>query len=68
MSNNESEIFYIIGSTMTILINFPEIIKLIKFKLQLNESIKHHKIIWLQYKKALTIKNKCFWLLKVSFI
>ncbi len=45
MLNNESELFYIIGSTMAILINLPEIIKLIKFKLRLNESIKHHKII-----------------------
>ncbi len=45
MSNNENEIFYIIGSIMTILVNLPVTIKLIKFKLQLNESIKHQKII-----------------------
>ncbi|OOM81965.1 hypothetical protein CLPUN_06800 [Clostridium puniceum] len=45
MSNNESEIFYIIGSIMTILANVPEITGHIKIKLQLNEFIKHHKIL-----------------------
>jgi hypothetical protein len=43
MSNIESEIFYMIGSIMTILVYFPEIIKQINISLQLNESIKHHK-------------------------
>jgi|GEM_PF-5414453 len=45
MSNNESEIFYIIGSVMTILVNIPEIIKRIKIKLQYNKFIKHYKIL-----------------------
>lgn len=45
MSNNESEIFYILGSIMTILVNIPEIIQKIKIKLQLNKFIKHHKIL-----------------------
>lgn len=43
MSNIESEIFYIIGSTMAILVNLPEIIKQINLNLQSNVFINHNK-------------------------
>jgi len=43
MSNIKSELFYIIGSAMAILVNIPEIIKQINIKLQFNSFINHHK-------------------------
>lgn len=46
MPNIENEIFYIIGSIMTILVNFPGIIEQINFNLKFNRSLKRNKILW----------------------
>lgn len=51
MPNNENEIFYIVGAILTILVNVPEIIRQININLKFNESIKHHKILWLGCQK-----------------
>lgn len=52
MPNNENEIFYIVGAILTILVNVPEIIRQININLKFNESIKHHKILWLICRKS----------------